>query len=151
MLFRSISAASYACILRVLLCPQFDVMCPFLLNLIGTTNTSLHLYPHPYLHLHSHRCPWNRLHLPISLPLGISTWEHNNRYSRLCEKCSKCSGRSTHSRRGRSMAFDVRSLFERVIPASPILLPIPTILPQSRLVSRSAPYSHQHPETSKRA
>ena len=83
-----ISAASYSCILRVLLCQQFDVMCPFLLNLIGITNTSLHLYPHPHLHLHSHRCPWNPLHLPISLTLGISTWEHNNRYSRLCENAA---------------------------------------------------------------
>ena len=75
------------------------------LNLIGITHTGLHP--------HSHLLSPHPIHMPRFRSLGISTWEHNNRYSLLCDEYSEC------SRRRHSALFDVCSPFNRVIPAPP--------------------------------
>ena len=80
----SISAMNYACTLRVLLCPLSDVC-------VRSCSTSL--VP-PTQTCTPHHCPWNPVRMPRFLTLGISTWEHNNRYSLLCDKHSECSRRS---------------------------------------------------------
>ena len=90
---------------------------PFLFNLIDIINTSLYLQ----MHLRPHRFLWNPIHTPRFLSLGIITWEHNNRYSPLCDK------------RRQSRIHTAPAPTPAPTPAP--MLPT-TILPQPRLVSR---------------
>ena len=115
------SAASYACICRVLVCPQFDVC----VRSCSTSSVS----PTQACTVHAPA--------PLSirfLILGISTRGHNNR----------CSRRG-HSRALLMYVILPNELYQHYQDR----YPRPIILPHSRSVSRSAPDSHQDPEASK--
>ena len=114
----------------------------YVLNIIGIINTSLHRHLHP--NPNPNRCRWNPIDMSRFLSIGISIWEHNNRYSPLAGAVDAVDAVDA----GTLGLFDIRSPSNRVMLTPYRNAQQPSFHNHDSYQCRLhlASYSNQHPE-----